>query len=170
MNERLVALMRVLRSKYLRGAADNYPKRAAATRKLLARYSPDNIVENSPLDPSGDTSYVVDKGRLLALCLRERDPALKACLAEGCPDANPGQMGFLDLNLLTFVAIHELTHIAINDVDHPPAFWATFAWLLNEAQENGVLRNARFDLRPAMYCGLKVDYNPAYDPNVVPIV
>jgi hypothetical protein len=168
MNDRLIALMRVLRRKYAR-TANGYLHRTKATLHLLSRYNPDNIAENSPLDPSGDTSYVVDKGRLMALCLRERDPALKKCLAGGCPNVDPASMAFLDLNLLTFVAIHELTHIAIDAVDHPPVFWATFAWLLNEAEAANILTNARYDLHPAVYCGLTVDYTPAYDPRVTPI-
>jgi hypothetical protein len=163
MNERLVALMRVLRQKYARDpeACRRYPRRCAAVRNLLRRYDANKLAENSPLDPSGDTSYVINKGKLLALCLRER-PAGGGCADGSCAV----DVDFLGLDLLTFVSIHELTHMAIDALDHPKEFWQTFAWLLKEAEAARILAPARYDLRPAMYCGLKVDYTPAYDPNI----
>jgi hypothetical protein len=147
-NARTVRLLRALRRKYARGAQKGqYPARAAATQRLLSLYNPDNIAENSPRDPSGDTSYTVDKGAVLALCLRGKGP--------GTP-LHP-------INLLTFVALHELTHIAVTVHDHPPEFWIAFKWLLAEAAEAGVYRPEDFRSRPQTFCGTPVDYNPLFD-------
>lgn len=173
-NAALTRLMRHLKKKYSAAGAASasaYPARTAAVRALLKRYNPDNLAENSPLDPAGDTSYTLDKGALIALCLRERDPKLKKCLRGGCSGVDPRTMKLHDEAITTFVAIHELAHVAINDVDHPPRFWATFKFLLQEADECGVLaaKDARFDLRPTMYCGLRVDYVPTQDPGVAEI-
>jgi hypothetical protein len=151
-NSTVVDLLRHLRHRY-RG--DGTSARGAAVARLLARYNPDNLVENSPLDPTGDTSYTVDKGAILALCLRERDPAAS------------GDAGLHDihaLDTLMFVTIHELAHAAIDEVDHPPKFWATFRWLLIEAEAGGVYKSPDFARAPETYCGIRVDYNPRYDP------
>jgi hypothetical protein len=161
LNRRATELMRRLRARYLRGgAARPSPARALATRRLLALYNPDNLAENSPRDPEGDTSYTIDKGAVLALCLRERDPA-----ASGDPAAHD----LHDLEMLTFVLVHELAHVAIEDPDHPPRFWRAFRFLLEEAVAAGLLRGVDYARAPITYCGLPVAYNPLYDPLLRPL-
>lgn len=159
LNGRVIDLMRFLRGRYLRGAdGELRPERREAVRRLLARYNPDNLAENSPKDPSGDTSYTLDKGAVVAICLRERerDPA-----ARGDPRVND----IHDLDTLTFVTLHEMTHIAIEDVDHPPRFWSAFRFILEEAEDAGVYTSPRYAQAPRQYCGVKIDYNPRYDPS-----
>lgn len=150
-NGRLTAVLRALRAKY-RGAGG---ARGAATARLLARYDPDALAENSPRDPTGDTSYTLDKGALIALCLRQR---------------GAGGGALHDLDTLTFVAVHEMAHVATvtpPGVDsHAPVFWSTFRFLLEEAAAAKVFAPPDFALRPVAYCGLRVDYNPAFDPGV----
>lgn len=170
LNGRLISLMRHLKHKYGKDASDqtprvSYPMRARAVDKLLQRYNPDNLTENSPLDPSGDTSYVTDKGSLVSICLRERDPALKKCLRYGCNGVDPLRMQLHDLNVTTFVAIHEMSHIAIDATQHPPEFWSTFKFLLEEADAAGILKasDVNFNRYPVVYCGMNVDYNPLLD-------
>lgn len=175
MNRNLTDLMRYVKRKYGPYAIDQtlrltYPERAQAVDNLLSRFNPDVLAENSPLDPTGDTSYVLDKGALVAFCVRERDPSLKSCLKKGCPDVDPSEIGdLIDLQVLTFVAIHELTHIAINLQEHPRGFWQAFKWFLQEANEANILPPLRFDLEPAVYCGMRIDYNPLLDDNLEPI-
>lgn len=159
LNARVVELMRALRRRYVRTEGDD-PARRAAALHLLARYNPDNLVENSPKDPAGDTAYTMDKGAIIALCLRERDPALSG---------DPNSYDIHDLDTLTFVTLHEMAHIAINEVDHPPRFWSAFRFLLEEAERAGIYRSPDFARAPVHYCGVKIDYNPRLDPNVVPI-
>lgn len=155
-NGRVVDVLRHLRRRYPGGGG---PRRAAVVR-LLARYNPDNLAENSPRDPSGDTAYSMNKGALVALCLRERDPA-----ASG----DPLVYDIHDLDTLTFVALHEVTHIAIDAIDHPAEFWATFRFLLEEAEAAGVYVSPDFARAPRVYCGVRIDYNPRYDSGVRPI-
>jgi len=156
LNRRAVGLMRHLRAKYLRGPTRGaFPEREHATARLLERYNPDNLAENSPRAPEGDTSYTVGKGATLALCLREKGPARAH--------------GFHDLETLTFVTLHELTHIAIEDHDHPPRFWRAFRFLLEEAVQAGILQGVDYGRRPAVYCGLGIDYSPLHDPSLAPI-
>ncbi|MDE2097750.1 MAG: hypothetical protein KGL39_10915 [Patescibacteria group bacterium] len=169
LNTRIIALMRRLKKKYVKNETLRamFPKRARATDMLLMRYNPDNFVENSPLDPSGDTAYTLDKGAVVAICLRNRDPELKKCLRHGCRDVDPRTMAIQDANLLTFVTIHEMSHIAVDALDHPPIFWMHFKWLLAEADEASILyaRECNYGEHPQMYCGMQVNYNPLYDPS-----
>lgn len=157
-NRRTVNLLRHLRNKYRGSRA--FPERAHSVDRLLARYNPDNLTENSPRDPSGDTSYTIGKGEVLALCLRERDPALSGSAT--VHDIH-------DYNTLMFVMVHELTHIAILEVDHPPRFWRAFKFMLEEAQQAGVLENVDYSRHPEEYCGMVVDYNPYFDWGLAPI-
>lgn len=161
LNARVVDLMRFLRARYARGSAGEiHPARRAAVQRLLARYNPDNLAENSPKDPSGDTSYTLDKGAVVAICLRERDPTVLG---------DPGAHDIHDMDTLTFVTLHEMGHIAIDDVDHPPRFWSAFRFLLEEAEEAGIYTSPNFAARPRYYCGVKIDYNPRYDVATIPI-
>lgn len=160
LNLKAVELMRHLRRKYLRARAGFTPTgsaRPAAVRRLLARYDPDNLVENSPLNPDGDTSYTIDKGEVLAFCLREKAPG---------DSGDPALHDLHELDLLAFVLVHELTHIAIDDVGHPPEFWRAFKFMLEEAAEAGVLAPVDFGARPEKYCGILVDYSPLFDPGL----
>jgi hypothetical protein len=125
--------------------------RSIVAQNLLSRYSVDNLFENSPLNPLNDTAFTIRKGKILALCLRNK------------------KLNTLhDEELITFVHFHELSHIAIDDLQHPPKFWSVFKFLLSEARIAGILNAPDYSRYPVMYCGLKVDYNPLYD-NSLPI-
>ena len=164
LNSRVTGLLRHLRRKYLRSSyGEEHPRRRRLAANLLARYNPDNLTENSPKDPDGDTSYTVSKGAVLALCLREND--------RGGPRMLPavGRYGFHAFGTLTFVTFHELTHIGIDSMDHPNEFWSAFKLLLAEGEEGGILYSQNFAREPTRYCGMWVDYNPLFDP-AVPIL
>ena len=159
LNRRAIRLLRRLRQSYRRNLFRKiaFPERAHATARLLSLYNPDNLAENSPRDPGGDTSYTLDKGAVLALCLREKN------------SARPGFHDIHDLETLTFVTLHELSHIATEDIDHPPRFWRTFRFILEEAVQAGILRGADYGRYPTVYCGIGIDYNPLFDPDLEPI-
>lgn len=162
LNTSAIELMRYLRRKYLREPAHGvYSGRKKATKRLLGLYNPDNLAENSPRDPEGDTSYTIDKGAILAICLREKDPR-----RAGQPDAHD----IHDLETLKFVVLHELTHIAIEDVDHPKIFWESFKFILQDAQEAGIIRGVDYSRTPTVYCGMDIDYNPLFDESLRAVV
>lgn len=161
-NQKVIDIMRHLKKTYIRGASPDvalkYPKRVLAVKRLLARYNPDNLAENSPFDPEGDSAYSLDKGSLIAICLRDRKP-------------RPGKKGFASYNdgelhpfdILMFVTIHEMAHVAVDVLDHPPIFWQTFKFLLEEAENAGVALFPDYRQSPQRYCGMLVDWNPMFD-------
>ena len=64
-------------------------------KRLKAGFNPRRIMETLPT--SELTAYSENKGEKIALCLRKK---------------NKENASLIDLNTLTFVAIHELSHIA----------------------------------------------------------
>lgn len=156
-NRRVIDLMRWLRARYVRGPdGDRYPARRQATLRLLARYNPDNLAENSPKDPTGDTSYVLEKGAVVAICLRSRD------------SSGAGPEPIHDLETLTFVTLHEMSHIAVDTLQHERPFWEAFKFILLEAEAAGLYTSPDYAASPRYYCGIKVDYNPRLDPATDP--
>ena len=69
----------------------------------------------------------------------------------------------IDLNTLTFVAIHELSHIASKSIGHNEEFWNNFKFLLEEAEIIGVYKPEDYKEDPKNYCGMKITDNPYYD-------
>ena len=59
----------------------------------------------------------VNKGEQLALCLR---------------DAKDDT--FIELNLIIFVAIHEIAHVMTDEVGHTKKFWNNMRYLLEEGK------------------------------------
>lgn len=148
LNHRAIELMRFLRDKYfIPENANAFPSRKKATERLLDLYNFNNLTENSPKNSEDDTSYTIDKGKILALCIRHKD-----------------SMKLIDdINTLTFVLFHELSHIAIKDINHPQRFWRAFKFILEDATEANLIENVNYAINPVMYCGMKIDYNPLYD-------
>lgn len=151
-----IELMRHLRAKYILNDkfGMQYPGRVQFTKNLLERYNPDNVFENSPHNSNGDTSYTINKGAKLALCLRSK--------SEGS--------NLHHINILMFVKFHELTHIGSDVKDHPPEFWSAFKFVLQEAVECRTYTPVNYSLRPEEYCGMSVSYNPLFDANLPALI
>lgn len=145
--------LRHLRAKYIKDARNKtwFPERRIAVERLLGRYNGDNLVENSPLDLSGDTSYTLDKGAILAICLRSEKVSAD------------GRHKIYDIDTIKFVFIHELAHIAVQVQNHPPEYWQAFKFLLQEAVACGIMRPRDYGRYPAEYRNTPIDYNPLFD-------
>ncbi len=120
------------------------------TRRILFRYAPETVVENSPHNTNGSTSYCAGKGSRLALCIRNKNDPRK----------------FVAHNELMFVAIHEISHIAVREMHHPPEFWVGFKRILAEAVKAGVYSPIDYSKHPFDYCGLPTRHNPLFDPSI----
>jgi hypothetical protein len=153
-NAKLVQLQKYLTQKYLRSGYPgvNY-KGFEIAQRLSTMYSFKNLVENSPHNASGNTSYTIGKGDVIALCIREKSDA--AYMHE--------------VHTVTFVAIHELAHIATKLLHHPDGFWVVFRFLLTECENAGIYRSTDYSRYPQIYCGMRIDYNPMFDATIEPI-
>lgn len=116
----------------------NHPK-DPRTLKILQRFDTVNIMENETENKF--TSYTQNKGEKMVFCLRTRDEAAKL---------HP-------INLLMFVAIHELSHVSCDSIGHDdPEFWINFAFLLRESLKIKVWKYIDFKKNPATYCGMRI--------------
>jgi hypothetical protein len=111
---------------------------------LSGNYNGDVLSEHTP-KTTVNTSYVLNKGDLIKLCLR---------------DPETGE--FHDFQTLVFVNLHELAHLLDRNYGHEESFWAGFQVLLKEAEEIGVYKPIDYRLYPVKYCGLIINSSPYY--------
>jgi len=108
-------------------------------KQLKKNFNPDVIKEG--IDNPSYTSYTINKGQEIILCLRTN-----------------GKL--VDINILTFVCIHELSHIGNETVGHDDAFWQFFKELLTEAINIGVYTKYDYRSNPVDYCNIKITSSP----------
>ncbi len=86
------------------------------------------------------TSYSVNKGEQLVFCLRSKH--------------NKNRLH--NINLVTYVALHEMAHVACPEEGHTPLFKEIFAFITKVAIEKGLYQKIPFDDLPQEYCGLMI--------------
>lgn len=90
---------------------------------------------------SSYTSYSVNKGEELVFCLRSK--------------YNKNVMH--DFNLLMYVTLHEISHIACPEYGHTPLFKKIFAFFTKIAIEHNIYQKINFPSDPTEYCGLMIN-------------
>lgn len=90
------------------------------------------------------TSYTVNKGSKIYMCIRERDENNR----------------LIDENTLFFVALHELAHIMTVSIGHTKEFWSNFRFLLRHAVKDGYYRYHPYHHMPKKYCGTYISDTP----------
>ena len=115
------------------------------TKKLREGFNPNKIVETLP--NSELTAYSENKGEKLAFCL----------------ETEKNNNKLIDVNTLTFVAIHELAHIGSEQIGHGDEFWKNFKFLLQRAVEIKVYDPIDYKNKPKRYCSMDIHDNPLYD-------
>ena len=123
---------------------NKYPEDPDVER-LVKGFNPKKISETLPT--SELTAYSENKGEKLAFCLnRTKNGA-----------------NLIDLNTLTFVAIHEMAHIMTKSVGHKQDFWKNFKFLLENAKDDGIYSPIDYKSKPQGYCGMTITDNPYFD-------
>ena len=122
-----------------------YPNEDRVLR-LKDGFNPQQNMETLPT--SEHTAYSENKGEKLAFCLNKK---------------KENNNDLIDENTLTFVALHELAHVATQSIGHKTEFWENFKFLLHEAQEAGLYFPKDYKAAPQEYCGMKISDNPYYD-------
>ena len=115
-------------------------------KRLVKNFNPSTIKETLPT--SEYTAYSENKGEKLAFCLNKK---------KGNND------NLIDANTLTFVAIHELSHIMSATLGHNDEFWNNFKFLLENAVELKIYDPVDYKKEPEGYCGMNITDNPYYD-------
>ena len=114
-------------------------------QRLVQKFNPTKISETLPT--SEFTAYSENKGEKLAFCLNRKTDEPK----------------LIDINTLTFVAIHELSHIMTKSEGHKQIFWQNFKFLLEEAKVAKIYIPIDYKNNPEPYCGMDITDNPLYD-------
>jgi hypothetical protein len=114
-------------------------------KRLTEGFNPKKITETLPT--SEYTAYSENKGEKIAFCLDTEKN-------------NKGRL--IDLNTLTFVAIHELSHVASKSIGHTPEFWRNFKFLLEEAEKINIYKPIDYSKNPKKYCGMEINDNPYF--------
>lgn len=115
-------------------------------KRLVENFNPKRISETLPT--SEYTAYSENKGEKIAFCLNEY---------------KNNNDNLIDLNTLTFVAIHELGHIMSATVGHNEEFWNNFKFLLDNAVKIKIYKPVDYKKQSQEYCGMKITDNPYYD-------
>ena len=94
-------------------------------------------------DENGDnkeivTSYSVNKGEELVFCLRSRKE----------------KDTFHTINILMYVILHEISHIACPEYGHGPLFKKIFAFFTKTAMELKIYEYDDYAKTPKEYCGI----------------
>ena len=110
--------------------------------RMVNNFNPDNITESTKNNKY--TSYSINKGEKIVFCLRSRDDTNK----------------LVDLNIMMFVALHELAHTMTKSIGHTQEFWNNFRILLRNAQNLGIYTRVDYDKNPVDYCGTKITNDP----------
>ena len=106
---------------------------------LTANYRPERVSEG--VDTPGYTSYSVNKGEQIVLCLRNKDK-------------------LMDINTMMFVVLHEFAHLATESIGHTEEFWTNFKWILEESMNIGIYARQDFKTTNVDYCGIKITSSP----------
>jgi uncharacterized protein (UPF0333 family) len=106
---------------------------------LKANFRPDRLKEG--VTTPGYTSYSINKGEQIVLCLRNGDK-------------------LVDINTMMFVVLHEFAHLASVSIGHTQEFWDNFRWILEEAINIGIYVKQDFDKKSVEYCGMDITSSP----------
>jgi len=122
---------------YLVTNIDKYPEYTKYIKQLDDNFTEDrtNVYETDP--DSTLTSYSVNKGEELAMCLKSK---------------KTGKLH--DKNLLMYVAIHEMSHFACPEIGHGKLFRKIFKKFTQVAIELNIYKKVNFDSNPVEYCGM----------------
>jgi len=132
-------------SKLVEYVGEKYPDHEGIDR-LVAGFNPKKVMETLPT--SKYTAYSENKGEKVAFCLNR---------------TKENNDDLIDESTLTFVAIHELSHIMTKSVGHKSEFWENFKYLLEKAKEAGIHTPVDYGKKPREYCGMNIRDSPYFD-------
>jgi predicted metal-dependent hydrolase len=149
-NDSSKVLLELINKMYrLRGIVINdinrYPDYEVYIRLLEKNFNKNRTkIYETSLD-SDYTSYSVNKGEELVFCLR-------------CKKTHE----LHNINLLMYVAVHEMAHTACPETGHTPLFNKIFKFLLEIAKDNNLYVYDDYSRNPIEYCGMIISSNPYF--------
>jgi hypothetical protein len=120
-------------------------------KDILKNFDAEPVRFSESEPDSSYTSYTLNKGEKMYVCLRQKNK----------------EQTLVNVNILTFVTLHELGHIGTREIGHTPLFWNNFAWILKQAEEIGIYEYQDFADQPVEYCGISITDQPKYKENSI---
>ena len=117
----------------------NYDFKDINFEEIQEKIKNSEILENIT---DSDTSYTVNKGEKIIICLADRE-----------------NDNLYSYNLLMYVLIHELAHILNTTYGHDDNFKKTFRFILEKAIELNLYTYEDYKNNPVNYCGLILNTN-----------
>lgn len=133
-NKRLVSLVNKLNKKF-----KNSDDRVTLMKQRFLNHE-----IREALHKNNQTSYSINKGEQIVLCIRNKK--------------NPLELS--DINTIIFVALHELAHVMTISIGHKPEFWENFRFLLAHAIEWNMYTEVNYTKNPKPYCGIEITESP----------
>lgn len=130
--------------------ADSLPSNDSRTIRLRKNFNINNMFEVYPNNTEGDTSYSINKGEEVGVCIR----------------SGKNFYNIHNINIIKFVFVHELAHIISVSQQHTEEFWRNFKFLLHNCYLNNLLKKIDYSSQPEEYCGMDVTYSPYFDNNI----
>lgn len=122
----------------LQNASDEYKP---YVERLYSKIN--NVVISENIRDFYYTSYSVNKGEQLVFCMRSRH------------DKHEDKQH--DINLMMYVALHEISHIACPEYGHTETFKKIFKYVTQCAIDCGLYTKIDFKKEPTEYCGLIIN-------------
>lgn len=135
----LIALIRQKLILLVENLIKTHPQDDPRIIMLKNNFNPNNLKEG--IDGTGYTSYSINKGEQIVLCLRTKNK-------------------LTDINTMMFVVLHELAHIATESIGHTPEFWNNFKWILEESINLGIYQKKDYNKEAVEYCGMEITSTP----------
>ncbi|AYV85118.1 MAG: putative metallopeptidase WLM domain protein [Satyrvirus sp.] len=123
---------------YLQKNINNFPEYKSYIERLLKKINKIVLVENAP--DNNNTSYTINKGDEIVLCMRSKKT-----------------WKLHDLNILMYVVLHELAHVACPEIDHTELFKKIFIFLLKVSNKIDIYEIINYEIDPHEYCGLIIN-------------
>lgn len=120
-------------------ARKKYPQHREHIEQMNAALPHMELKESDP--NTKHTSYTINKGETMIVCLRSK--------VDG---------RIHDENLVLYVVLHELAHVACPEWGHTPLFTQIFRMITEVATEHGVYKRIDFENHPAVYCGMNITH------------
>ena len=117
----------------------NYPD-DKITKNITTRLT--NKTKITEMLNSEHVAFSKNKGEELSFCLKDNK---------------------VDMNTLMFIAIHELAHIATDEIGHTKLFWENFKTLLTHAVKKKIYTSIDYKRYPKTFCNEEIAHNPLYD-------
>lgn len=100
----------------------------------------DKIIIKENTENNNFTSYSVNKGEEIIFCLRSKI------------DNN-----LHDINMMMYVAIHEIAHVACPEIGHTPLFKKIFKFFLETGIKLNIYEYVNYENNIQEYCGIYID-------------